>query len=642
MVSTGLSSGGDAKASVLQATDIVELVGQTVALKRRGKDFVGLCPFHQEKTPSFHVSPSKQFFYCYGCKKGGNAIDFVMHRDRVEFMDALRLLADVAGIELPAFSGKKNSGERQTLLEALSAACLFFEKLLSHPQHGQSARQYLAQRGLDNSSIQRFRLGVALDSWDGLLSSAAMKKFSPPDLALAGLVKPRERGEGYYDTFRNRLMFPIRDESGRVIAFGGRVMPSSQDPAKYLNSPETPVFSKSRCVFGLDLARAKIIETRTVAVVEGYTDVVMAHQFGLCNVVSVLGTAITPQHIGVLRRFADRVVLVFDADSAGDAAVNRAVELFLTQPVEIAIASLPQGLDPDEFLLKRGAEGFSRILSSAADALTYKWKQLVRQFKHGDGLTAQQQAVDQYLQTLAAARGSGPVDSLRWGAALARVSRLSDIPVEQLNRRFRIRAPRPRISQKRVPGTAGAGAGTQAGKSGEPNNNAPAAPAVGTDPDQAAGPLTARQRAEGYIIGLLLLEGERWGQAVQGIGPSDFTDLDLRKIAAQLWKRQEYGGSVVLNEFLALLDEEQLKSLAVRWADEASSMPDPQSLLAGSLRHICEERERDQERKLIAQLRRNSIESSGSPDDPSADTTALRQLQEKMSRANLKRPVPER
>jgi DNA primase len=163
---------------------------------------------------------------------------------------------------------------------------------------------------------------------------------------------------GFYDTFRNRLMFPIRDENSRIIAFGGRVMPGSTDPAKYLNSPETPLFSKGKCLFGLDQAKQKIVESRTVAIVEGYTDVVMAHQYGATNVVAPLGTAMTPQHVAILRRFADRIVLLFDADAAGDTAVDRAVELFLTQPIEIAIASMPPGLDPDEYLLQNGLEAF--------------------------------------------------------------------------------------------------------------------------------------------------------------------------------------------------------------------------------------------------------------------------------------------
>src|SRR5207248_7590395 len=180
---------------------------------------------------------------------------------------------------------------------------------------------------------------------DALLKGPVGRKFNPQHLAAGGLVKPRDRGEGFYDTFRNRLIFPSRNENGQVIAFGGRVMPQSQDPAKYLNSPETPLFSKSRCVLGLDLARQRIVDTRSVAVVEGYTDAVMAHHYGVSNVVSVLGTALTEQHVQILRRFADRIVLLFDADEAGDTAVDRAVELFLTQPIELAIASIPDVTD---------------------------------------------------------------------------------------------------------------------------------------------------------------------------------------------------------------------------------------------------------------------------------------------------------
>src|SRR5262249_7689424 len=204
-------------------------------------------------------------------------------------------------------------------------------------------------RGFSDESIKRFRIGLSADAWDTLLKHELMRKFTPQQLALAGLVKPREKGEGHYDTFPNQPMVPILEESARIIALRGRVMPGGEDgTAKYLNSPETPLFSKSRSVFGLHLARQKIVETRTVAVVEGYTDVVMAHQFGATNVVSVLGTAMTEQHVAILRRFADRIVLLFDADTAGDLAVNRAVELFLTQPIEIAIASIPEDLDPDE------------------------------------------------------------------------------------------------------------------------------------------------------------------------------------------------------------------------------------------------------------------------------------------------------
>jgi DNA primase len=613
----------DAKSRILQATDIVALIGQTVRLKRRGRDFVGLCPFHQEKTPSFSVSPSKQRFYCFGCEKGGSVIDFVMLRDRVEFKEALRTLAESAGIELPAFKQTKESvSERQILLEAQSAAAMFFEKLLSHPEQGESAREYLAERGFNAESIQRFRIGFAADAWDALLKSAAMKKFTPPQLALAGLVKPREGGDGYYDTFRNRLMFPIRDESGRVIAFGGRVMPGSDDPAKYLNSPETPLFSKSRCVFGLDLARAKIVETRTVAVVEGYTDVVMAHQFGVGNVVSVLGTALTEHHVAMLRRFADRIVLLFDGDRAGDNAASRALELFLSQPVEIAIASLPQGMDPDEFLLAHGADKFNECLAQATDALAFKWNQLVRDLKTENGLTSRQQAVQQYLETLAAARGSGTIDPIRWGAALARVSRLTETPMEELNRRFRIR-----------PGKGRQAVMAQVEDGGVPKSNAPART------------LTARQRAEGFILGLLFAEPSRWHRIQQELKPSDFTDDTLRRIAELFWRHLQDEGEPVFNEFLAVLSDVELKSVAVKWADEVSSLEDPERYLDESLLHIIRERECEEQREIMVELRRSASRelpatTAQSPEpqrDLSVDKETLRKLQEKARHPDLKR-----
>jgi DNA primase len=614
----GSTAGGDAKARVLQATDIVELISRSVALKRQGKEFVGLCPFHQEKSPSFYVSPTKQVFLCRGCKKGGSAIEFVMLRDRVEFKDALKSLADAAGIELPAYGGaREKTGERQSLIEAHAAAALFFDKLLSHPQFGQPARDYLAQRGFNADSLQKFRLGLAMDSWDALLKSAGMKKFPPPILALAGLVKARERGDGYYDTFRNRLMFPIRDENGRIIAFGGRVMPGSQDPAKYLNSPETPLFSKSRCVYGLDLARAAIVESRTVAIVEGYTDVVMAHQHGVHNVVSVLGTALTPQHVTLLRRFADRIVLLFDADTAGDAAVDRAVELFLTQPIEIAIASMPDGVDPDEYLIEHGADAFRKVLADAADALTFKWQQLSRQIKTaGDSLTARQHAIQQYLQTLATARGSGPVDLLRWGAALTRVSRLTEIPVEELNRRFR---------KKGAPNKRGPNPTAQVGATDQPNTNAPS--------DISA----ACSKAERYILGLLLLEPGRWESIRDKVDPAQFTDVGLRRIAELFWERQRDDGQPVLNEFLTLLEDAELKNLAVICADDASAAPDPDAALAGCLQHLNDRGRREEEKKLVALLRRTSVELTQPAGGHSADIETLRLLQEKARQPDLKR-----
>ena len=570
----------DYKTRVLGAINIVELIGRSVALKRRGKTYVGLCPFHQEKTPSFTVNPARQSFYCFGCKAGGNAIDFVMKRDRIEFIDALNVLGEQAGIERPRLAGsKQKTGEKQALLEMQSAACAFFEKLLAHPELGSPARDYLAKRQIDQQSIKRFQIGFALDSWDALLNGPPGRKFTAQQLAMGGLVKPRESG-GFYDTFRNRLMFPIRDENGRVIAFGGRLLPGSQDPAKYLNSPETPLFSKSRCIFGIDLARQKIVETRTAVVVEGYTDVVVSHQFGLSNVVSPLGTAMTEQHVSVLLRFADRIVLLFDADAAGDAAVDRAVELFLTQPVEIAIASMPPAIDPDEYLLKNGADAFQAIVDEATDALSYKWKQLVRQFNQsGSDLTGQQKATEAYLQVLASARGAGPVDALRWGAALARVSRLTDIPADELNRRFHAKRGRTK---------------------------APAGTAIAAPLPQLPKPLTARDRAERWILGVLLLHPRRWHDVQAVVRREDFADERHRRLAELYWNHQRDEGEPVFNEFLGKLSDADLVELTMQASEEVEALADVDQVLSESLAYLDRLRRVSEEQKLVASSRRTS------------------------------------
>lgn len=601
---SALNSGSDAKTQVLRAIDVVELIGQSVKLKRRGKDYVGLCPFHQEKTPSFHVKPDKQFFICYGCKAAGNAIDFIIRRDRVEFIEALKLLAKQAGIELPRLGiSKQQSGERQTLLDANSAAVTLFEKLLSHPQQGRAARDYLRKRGFTDESIKRFRIGYAANSWDTLLSSDLMKKFPPTVLQLAGLVKARETG-GHYDTFRNRVMFPIRDESGRVIAFGGRIMPGSEDPAKYLNSPETPLFSKSRSIFGIDLAKQRIVETRTAAVVEGYTDVIMAHQCGASNVVSILGTAMTDQHVAILRRFADRVVLLFDADTAGDAAVDRSVELFLTQPIEIAIASMPPGVDPDEYLLQNGTEAFESLLANAQDALTYKWKQLVARFNAESGLTGQQKAVEEYLELLAGARGAGPVDAIRWGSSLARVSRLTEIPAQELNRRFKVARPRGRSTPTATP------------KSRD------------TTPEPARRE-TADDRAERWIMAVLLVEPQRWHDVQQHLSPQDFTSPLRARLAELYWQHQRDEGEPQFNEFLGMLDDPELVRVASELADEAESL-EAELTLADAVEHLRQARRRKNELELTARLRRKSAETSEID-----EIEHLKKLQEEMRQPDL-------
>jgi DNA primase len=430
-------------------------------------------------------------------------------------------------------------------------------------------------------------------------------------------------------------------------------MPGSADPAKYLNSPETPLFSKSRCVFGLDLGRQKIVETRTAVVVEGYTDVIVSHQLGMSQVVSVLGTAMTEQHVSALRRFADKIILLFDADAAGDTAVDRAVGLFLTQPVEIAIASMPPETDPDEYVLREGAEAFERLLSGASDALSYKWKQLVRRFDASDDLTARQKAVEEYLQTLAAARGSGPVDPLRWGQALARVSRLTEIPAEQLNRRFRAAKTPPHRSP---PGVSAGG-----NDGGEVTGGEEAA----REPSR---PLDAAARAERWILGILLLEPGRWMRVQHSVRVDDFTNPLHRRLAERYWEHQRHEGEPVFNEFLGELSasDAALVDLAVEAVDEVERLaatgaeadrgsddfPDRGETLDAAIVHLEQSRALREQQKLLAELRRKSQErrpgENQEKNNQAVDTSAgrsaddteidlLKKLQEKARTPDLRR-----
>jgi DNA primase len=319
----------------------------------------------------------------------------------------------------------------------------------------------------------------------------------------------------------------------------------------------------------------------------------------------------TEQHVSVLRRFADRVVLLFDADTAGDAAVDRAVGLFLTQPIEILIASMPAEVDPDEYLLEHGAEGFQNILDGAHDALSYKWKQLAREFGASDGnLTGQQRAVEAYLELLAGSRGSGPVDPLRWGSALARVSRLTDIPVDELNRRFKARKPRATSPTVQAP------------------------PVEERKANKPAGPLTAQDRAERWILGALLLDGRRWHELQLIVHLDDFKNERHRKLAEIYWTHQRDEGEPVFNEFLGVLQEHDpdLIELAIEATEEVEAWPDPDQTVAEAVAHIDQERGLREERKLVAALRRTTDQR-----EERDEIDLLKELQEKARQPNLKR-----
>lgn len=429
------------KDKILSAIDIVEVVGEHVSLARRGKDYIGLCPFHPDHKPSLAVSPTKQIFKCFACGAGGDVIKFVQLRERVDFRTALASLAERAGIDLRAGEADRHADDlRQRLRPVLAWAQAHFQRNLNETPDGRAAREYARRRGFSDETIARHGLGYAANAWDDLLRAARRAGLGGDVLEQAGLVATSENRKPY-DRFRHRLMFPICDALGRCVAFGGRTL--GDDPAKYLNSPETSLFSKSRVLYALHLARARIEETRTAIVVEGYTDAVLLHQYGFRNVVATLGTALTDAHVKRLRPLTDRVILCFDGDAAGRRAADRAVEVSLGGRLEVRVAVLEAGRDPADCLLAEGAAGFERVLASAVDALEFKWSQTMRAFADG-GPGSRRAAIEALLDFVARTTAAGGIDPLEQGLLVRRLAELMGLPPEAVHDMLAAARRRPR------------------------------------------------------------------------------------------------------------------------------------------------------------------------------------------------------
>ena len=406
----------DAKDRVREATDIVELVGAYLSLRRQGRNLVGLCPWHDDSRPSLTVNPDRQTFRCWVCNIGGDVFSFAMKMERLEFPEALELLASRAGIELPKLGRRSgDSGDRNDLYKLLEWAAARFRQALESLPTAAEAREYVGSRGLSPEIVRGFSIGYAPDEWDWLTRQAADAGFPMRQLVAAGLAVERREREGFYDRFRNRLMFPIRDPSGRCIAFGGRALPGAPaDTAKYINSPETPLFSKSSTLYGLDSARDAIGKRHRAIVVEGYTDCLAARQAGIHEVVAVLGTALGERHARLLRRYTDRIVLVLDGDAAGRRRADEILEVLLAEPIDLRIARLPSGVDPCDLLQSEGAAAFESAIESACDPLEYRMDEAIARLRSGDAASDVDvlAAVESVLSAVAKASGRGGHGSL--------------------------------------------------------------------------------------------------------------------------------------------------------------------------------------------------------------------------------------
>ncbi|NLP17569.1 MAG: DNA primase [Firmicutes bacterium] len=371
--------GSEVRERVRDANDIVDIIGERVQLKRQGKNYIGLCPFHQEKTPSFTVSPEKQLFYCFGCQVGGDVFKFIELWEKTDFRGSLEILAERAGIPLREQTPReqKRQQERKSLYKVLNLAARYYQHTFLNSSTAEETRAYCTRRGIKEKTARTFELGYAPPGWDHLIRFFTQRDYSTEILLKAGLVLPGKAG-GYYDRFRHRLIFPIRDHRGRVVAFGGRVVDDSQP--KYLNSPETSIYSKRDNLYGLHIAADGIRQQGWVLIVEGYLDAIMVHQSGWTNVVASLGTALTGEQAKLLARYSRRVLMAYDADAAGQEAALRSFRLLRQLGCQVQVVPLPEGSDPDSHLRREGVASFAELLENSLSLVEYRLKTL--QEKH--------------------------------------------------------------------------------------------------------------------------------------------------------------------------------------------------------------------------------------------------------------------
>jgi len=359
---------------ILNRVDIVELISGYIPLKRSGRNFKAPCPFHHEKTPSFMVSPERQIYHCFGCGAGGNAISFLVKYERLEFLEAVGLLAKKAGIILPQRQNEDPQVVSFTsqLYKLNEISALFYKDVLDST-NGLSAKLYLERRGIKDETIKLFQLGAAADRWDMLMNHLRTKNVNLSLIEKAGLILAKEGG-GYYDRFRNRIVFPIFDIKSRVLGFGARVLDNTLP--KYINSPETAIYTKGRHLYGLNFSKDAIRENDCVVIVEGYLDFIIPFQAGFKNIVASLGTALTVEQVRLLKRYTNNVVMLYDADKAGEIATLRSLDIFIEEGMSVKVVSLPQGFDPDIFVRKNGLDSFKLEIQQAQGLFEYKLKVL--------------------------------------------------------------------------------------------------------------------------------------------------------------------------------------------------------------------------------------------------------------------------
>lgn len=597
-----LSDLQDAKEQVRQAIDIVDLVGSYMALRRQGRGYVAVCPWHDDTRPSLQVNPERQSFKCWVCDIGGDIFSFLMRMEGLEFREALEMLADRAGIQLTPSRGAAGQGsefERRNLFKVIAWAEEQFHRCLLQASEADPARRYLIERGITRETTEQFHLGFAPDRWDWLLNQAQGADFSPAVLERVGLVARRQNGPGYYDRFRGRLMFSIRDTRSRPIAFGGRVLPGvgSSDPnrpeAKYINSPETPLFSKSGQLYALDLAKDGIAKEQGIVVMEGYTDVIMAHQQGITHAVAVLGTALGEKHVPLLRRFTDSITLVLDGDEAGQKRTMQILDellaLFVAQEIDLRILTLPQGADPCDVIASQGSEHFKQLLSTAVDALEHKIAAVTKGLASAPGTHRSAQAVEEILGTLARAF---PAQNTGTSTALVReqqvMSRLSrQFGIAEGTIRTRLVAKRREISAQQRRSFA-----SQLPAKNSPSNHLQ---------------LSAWEKE---LIELLLHHPEVISRLAEKLDSRQIESSFCRKFFEQVLDMHRQGQTVSFDQLMLITDDMDEKNLLVKCDEKGKekTTSDTEQRVKDLLALAAKQKQEAWQHSQVAELKQNRMD----------------------------------
>lgn len=511
-------------AEIRERTDIVQIIGEHVRLVPAGNSYKALCPLHKEKTPSFNVVPDKQIYHCFGCGKGGDVFSFLMELELLTFPEAVKFLAARAGVDLP----KDNDPEAEKKIDVfnmLDRASRFYEANLLDSSGGEQARAYLKKRKLSSETVRKFRLGLALDSWDALEKKLGKNQEDIRLLERAGLVKPRNTGSGFYDSFRKRLMIPILDVHGRVAGFGGRVLDPEDEP-KYLNSSEGETFNKRRLLFNFREALPTIRRLNSVIVVEGYLDAISLSQHGITNVVATLGTAITPDQIHMLARNCETVYFCYDADAAGQRATLRAISLQKDTPINARVISFADPSDdPDSFVSREGTESFKKLLEKANDIYTFLIETHTRGLKPPLEISVKERLIQEFKELVPAIHSS-----IARSEVIRKISKLLDMDPRVLDKEFQGReAPRD-------------------------NGNL-------TRRHFVSPKLNAGIQRQEWVLKHLLEHPDELERVRSLLGPDDFSDPRLKKIfEAVSFQQQAAGGALKPAEILAAMDEPELIS----------------------------------------------------------------------------------